>query len=155
MPVILTVMIAIPSFLLGAALGVSKGFPTFMILAAILAHKGSAAFALALAMVRSTLTRGGTYVLFACFAAATPIGVAVGEDVHEHLSGHTMLAVKAVVLSLAAGVFVYMATLHEMKDSPLIVQCSTLKGFLAMLSGVLITAAVVVLLRAAHTGHGG
>jgi zinc transporter 1/2/3 len=154
-PVILTVMIAIPSFLLGTALGVSQGFPAFMILAAILAHKGSAAFALALAMVRSTMTQRGTYILFACFAAATPVGVAIGEDVHEHLTGYTMLVVKAVILSLAAGVFVYMATLHEMEDSPLIVQCSTVKGFLAMLCGVLITGMVVLLLSVAHTAHGG
>jgi len=150
LPVILTVMIAIPSFLLGTALGISEGMAAIMILLAILAHKGSAAFALALAMVRSELTRLSTFVLFTAFAASTPLGVIIGADIHEHLSGHTMLLVKGTILSLAAGVFVFMATLHEMEHSPLIVQCRKVKGFTAMLFGLSITALVVLLMGLAR-----
>lgn len=150
-PVILTVMIAIPSFLLGTALGISEGMAAIVILLAILAHKGSAAFALALAMVRSTLTRFTTSVLFAAFACATPLGVIIGADIHEHLSGRTMLVVKGTILSLAGGVFVFMATLHEMEYSPLIVQCRKVKGFAAMLFGLGITALVVLLMGLARS----
>jgi zinc transporter ZupT len=144
-PVILTVMIAGPSFLLGTALGISEGTAAIMILLAILAHKGTAAFALALAMVRSTLTRPSMFLLITAFACATPLGVLVGADIHAHLSGRTMLLVKGTILSLAAGVFVFMATLHEMEHSPLIVQCRKAKGFAAMLVGLGITALVALL----------
>ncbi|MFC1835546.1 ZIP family metal transporter [Thermodesulfobacteriota bacterium] len=155
LPILLTVMIAIPSFLLGVALSVSAKMSGVMILVAIMAHKGSAAFALALAMARSTLTRPQSYALFLAFACSTPLGIVVGADVHDHLSGHTMVVVKSIILSLAAGVFVFMATLHEMKHSPLIVECCTLRGFLTMLFGVTITTAVVILLGIARAGHAG
>lgn len=152
-PIIMTLMIAIPSFLLGTALGVSEKLPAYMILAAILAHKGSASFALALAMVRSTLTQRATYILFALFACTTPLGVFLGADVREHISSQTMTAVKAIVLALAAGVFLFMATLHELKHSPLIVDCRTRLGFLALLLGFGVTIMVALLLHFADRGH--
>lgn len=154
-PIIMTVMIAIPSFLLGTALGVSEESMAVMILVAILIHKGSAGFALALAMVRSTLTRDRSFALFGLFACATPVGILLGADVHEYLKGYTILCLKAVILSLASGVFLYMGTLHEMKHAPLIVHCCTVRGFVALLAGLVLTALVRVLLGMAHTGHPG
>ncbi len=154
-PVIMTIMIAIPSFLLGTALGVSSTSAAIVIFFAIMAHKGSAGFALALSMVRSTMTKPQTFILYGIFACSTPLGIFVGADVRDYLSGHTMLVVKATILSLAAGVFFYMATLHELKHSPLIVDCCTRKGFAAMLSGLIITALIRLLLGIAHTGHPG
>ena len=52
-PVVMTIMIAIPSFFLGTALGMNR-----LAVVAIMAHKGSAGFALALNMARSRLSRG-------------------------------------------------------------------------------------------------
>jgi len=49
----MTIMIAIPSFFLGTALGMNR-----LAVVAIMAHKGSAGFALALNMARSRLSRG-------------------------------------------------------------------------------------------------
>lgn len=154
-PVIMTVMIAIPSFLLGTALGISDTASALMIFFAIMAHKGTAAFALALAMVRSTLTRTQTYALFGFFVLATPLGILVGADVHLYLTGLAGLVTKATILSLAAGVFLFMATLHEMKHSPIIIHCCTLPGFGLMLVGLVITALVRLILGLAHTGHPG
>ena len=154
-PVIMTIMIAIPSFLLGAALGVSATSSAVLIFFAILAHKGSAGFAIALAMVRSTMSRPRTLVLYALFAFATPVGICVGADAHRYLTGHTMLVIKAAILSGASGVFLYMGTLHEMKHAPLIVHCCTRKGFAAMLLGLIITALVRLILGLAHTAHPG
>jgi zinc transporter ZupT len=154
-PVIMTIMIAIPSFLLGTALGISKESMAVLILIAVVLHKGSAGFALALAMTRSTLTRHQSYALFGLFACSTPVGILIGADVHEDLQGPEVLYVKAFTLSLAAGVFLYMGTLHEMKHSPLIVHCCTVRGFVAMISGLVLTALVRVLLGMAHTGHPG
>jgi zinc transporter 1/2/3 len=152
-PVIMTISIAIPSFLLGTALGVSDELSGIAIWFAVVAHKGSAGFALALSMVRSTMTRAQTFMLFGLFAVSTPLGIFFGADVHDFLSGHTMLLVKAVILSLAAGVFLFMATLHEMKHAPLIVDCCTKRGFVAMFIGLVLTILVRVLLGVAHTGH--
>jgi len=126
-----------------------------MIFFAIMAHKGTAAFALALAMVRSTLTRTQTYALFGFFVLATPLGILVGADVHLYLTGLAGLVTKATILSLAAGVFLFMATLHEMKHSPIIIHCCTLPGFGLMLVGLVITALVRLILGLAHTGHPG
>lgn len=154
-PIIMTVMIAIPSFLLGTALGISATAAAMVIFGAIVAHKGSAGFALALCMVRSTMSKYQTYGLYALFACSTPIGILVGADIHQYLSGHAVLVAKAIILSLASGVFLYMATLHEMRHAPLIIHCCTPRGFVAMLVGFIVTALVRWLVGLAHTGHPG
>lgn len=154
-PIIMTVMIVIPSFLLGTALGVSGKASALLILIAVLAHKGSAGFALALAMVRSTMNRPQVFALYAFFALATPVGILVGSDVHEHLSRPTMILVKAVVLSLASGVFLFLGTLHELRHTPMIQHCCTFRGFVAMIAGLALTALVRLVLGLAHTGHPG
>lgn len=154
-PIIMTIMIAIPSFLLGTALGISAIAAALLIFLAIMAHKGSAGFALALCMVRSTMSKHQTFALYGLFAFSTPIGILVGADIHQHLSGHAVLVTKATILSLASGVFLYMATLHEMRHAPLIIHCCTPRGFGAMLVGLLVTALVRWMVGMAHTGHSG
>ena len=145
-------MIAIPSFLLGTALGVSRTFSAFFILVAILAHKGSAGFGLALTIVRSTLTRTQAYIVYGLFAISTPLGILVGADIHQFLRGDTMIIVKAFILSAAAGIFLYMCTLHGFRDTPLVKHCSGVKGFSIMLVGLILTALVRLILGLAHGG---
>ena len=149
-PIIMTCMIAIPSFFLGTALGISNTEAAVFILIAILAHKSSAGFALALKMVRSTLSRTKVFLLFITFACATPVGIIVGQHVHTMLGAHGMVVVKALVLAIASGVFLYMSTLHELKDTPLIVDCCNRKGFAVAVSGFVLTALVRLLIGEAH-----
>lgn len=149
-PVIMTIMIAAPSFFLGAALGISSGASAWMIFIAILAHKSSAGFALALKMVRSDLRWGLALALFGLFALSTPLGILVGDDLQHILTGPRAAPVKGVILSLAAGTFLYMGTLHEMRHAPLIKDCAKVKGFLSMLSGFGLTALVRWLMGTAH-----
>lgn len=149
-PVIMTIMIAVPSFFLGAALGVSGSLAAVLIFIAIVAHKGSAGFALALNMARSTMTRGQTYGLYLLFVCSTPLGIVVGGDIHHFLSGSEMVVVKGMILSLAAGTFLYMGTLHEMRHTPLIKDCGNFKGFVLMLIGFGLTALVRFLMGEAH-----
>ncbi len=151
-PIIMTVMIAIPSFLLGTALGLSETETALFILVAVLAHKSSAGFGLALTMVRSRLTRVQTYVLYGVFAVSTPIGIVAGADARHMLSGDTLVIVKAFTLSIAAGVFLYMATLHEFSNAPFIRYCSKPKNFLLMLLGLLLTFGVKLVLELGHAG---
>ncbi len=112
-----------------------------LIFIAIILHKGTAAFALMLTMVRSTLSRSQIISLFTAFALSTPLGIIVGGFVHNDLSPSAAV-IKAVVLSLGAGTFLYMGTLHEMKHASLIEHCGKRSCFLAMVAGLIITALV-------------
>lgn len=152
-PVIMTIMIAIPSFLLGAALAVSPTTAALMIFLAIIAHKGSAGFALALEMVRSSLSKQQAYALYLVFACSTPLGILIGAQVHDFIAAPEMVLVKAAILSLAAGVFLFMATLHDLEHAPLIAVCGRIQGFAALLAGFFLTAGVRALMGYAHTGH--
>ena len=151
-PVIMTLMIAIPSFLLGTAISLSETENALFILAAVLAHKSSAGFGLALSMVRSKLSVKETYIVYGMFAFSTPLGILAGADARHFLSGDTLLVVKAFTLSIAAGVFLYMATLHEFSNAPFIRHCAKPKCFLFMLFGLLLTVGVKVILKLGHAG---
>lgn len=149
-PVIMTVMIAIPSFLLGTALGVSGTLGAVMIFLAIIAHKGTAGFALAVKMVNSTMSVVQIRMLYGFFACSTPLGILVGQEARHLLTGHAMLAAKGVILSSAAGVFLYMSTMHGLRDNPLIAQCRHHSGFIAMVVGFLLTVGVRFVIGEAH-----
>lgn len=149
-PIIMTVMIAIPSFLLGTALGVSDTIQALMIFLAIVAHKGTAGFALAVKMVKSTMSRRQILALYACFALSTPVGIITGQEARGYLSGHEMLVAKGIVLSAASGVFLYMSTMHELKDNPLITHCRRHEGFIAMAVGFFLTVGVRLVIGEAH-----
>ena len=148
-PLILTAMIAFPSFFLGAALGVSEPVAAALIFVAIVLHKSTAGFALAVAMTRSNLSRPQTLILYSCFAVSTPLGILFGGSVREYMSG-SLLLLKAIVLALGAGTFLYMGTLHDMKRASLIHHCCKLSCFLTMLAGLGITALVRWIVGEAH-----
>ena len=149
-PIILTAMIAMPSFFLGAALGISDPYAASLIFIAIILHKGTAAFALALTMVRSTLTRTQGISLLLCFALTTPAGILAGGLAGRYV-GDEALLIKAIVLSLGAGTFLYMGTLHELKRTPLIEHCCNLSCFLWMIAGLVITGLVRWIIGDAHS----
>ncbi|WP_298862712.1 ZIP family metal transporter [uncultured Gimesia sp.] len=148
-PLVMTTMIALPSFFLGATLGLSDNIGATLIFIAIILHKGTAAFALMLTMVRSTLSRSQTVVLFTFFVLITPLGIIFGGFVHNELTTSTTL-IKATVLALGAGTFLYMGTMHEMKHAALIEHCRKRNCFLAMVAGLLITALVRFMVGEAH-----
>ncbi|MDG2045841.1 MAG: ZIP family metal transporter [Halioglobus sp.] len=149
-PVIMTIMIAIPSFFLGTALGISDTNAAVLIFVAIMMHKSSAALALALKMVRSTMRPGQVWLTFSLFAFATPLGILIGQEIHTWLGSDAMTIIKGVILGLAAGTFLYMATLHELVQAPMINLCNTRKGFSVMLAGFVLTALVRFIMGEAH-----
>jgi len=149
-PMIATVMIAVPSFFLGTALGMSEtAASATLIFLAVILHKGTAAFALALSMTRSTLSHRQAWILFTCFVFTTPIGILVGGAIHQGMNGKAML-IKATALALGAGTFLSMGTLHEMKRSSLIHHCCKPGCFFALLAGLVITALVRLVVGEAH-----
>jgi zinc transporter ZupT len=148
-PILMTAMIAAPSFFLGVALGISDPSSAALIFIAIMLHKSTAGFALALAMTRSRLTRTQTLALFGGFAVSTPLGILAGGLAREELTGGALLA-KATVLSLGAGTFLYMGTLHELKRSAMVESCSRPRCFFLMLAGLGLTILVRWIVGEAH-----
>jgi len=98
----------------------------------------------------ATMTRGQTVLLYGIFAFAAPIGILAGADARELLRGDAVVVVKAITLSLASGVFLYMSTMHEFHNAPLIRHCATPRGFALMLAGLLLTVGVRIILGLAH-----
>jgi len=145
-PVVMTIIIGICSFLLGTVLGVSDTLAAVMVFLAIIVHKGSSSFALALTMANSKLNRTQSYICFLCFASATPIGIVLGSIVNRYFTGEPILLFKAIITSSAAGAFLYLATTYGLKQTPFVTNCCNRKGFLIMLSGLVITIMVSILL---------
>lgn len=148
-PLLLTSMIALPSFCLGVALGVSDTAAASMIFIAIILHKGTAAFALALSMVRSTLSTPQAWMLFILFASMTPAGVAVGTLSRE-MHVPWLLPFQALVMAAGAGTFLYMAILQGLRHAPMIQYCNRREGFLALIAGFAVTAVVRLIVGEAH-----
>ena len=61
-----------------------------------------------------------------------------------------MIALRGIILSFAAGTFLYLATMHEMEHNPLVRDCGTLHGFGLMIAGFAVTAAARFLMGEAH-----
>lgn len=150
-PVLMTVMIAIPSFFMGAALGMSGTEQALLILIAILLHKSSAAFALALKLTDSSLPARRVRLVFALFVLATPIGIFAGSALGGHLGTESLLLARATVLAMAAGTFLFMAMLNELQATPLIKRCQHWRGFAAMLAGLGLTLCARLLIGEAHS----
>lgn len=142
-------MIAAPSSFLGVALGISDSTAALLIFVAVVLHKGTAAFALTLAMVRSTLTSPQAWTLFILFCSATPIGILAGGAVGQ-LQSDSALVIKAVVLAMGAGTFLFLGTLHEMKHASMIEHCCKPSCFVSMLGGLAVTALVRWIIGESH-----
>ena len=149
-PLLMTLLIAVPSFFLGTALGISGAEAAILILIAILVHKGSAAFALALQMQRSNLPRGIVLTAFTGFAFATPVGIVVGQEIQQIVTPQSLMIIKGVILGVAGGTFLFMSTLHNLARSPLIVLCGRKREYGYMLAGFILTAFVRLVLGVAH-----
>ncbi|MEO1192464.1 MAG: ZIP family metal transporter [Pseudomonadota bacterium] len=149
-PLIMTTLIAIPSFLLGAAFAVSATETAIFIFIAIMMHKSSAAFGLALMMVRSRLKHWQAWMTFLLFALATPLGIVFGADLHQNLGNEAMVLAKGIILALAGGVFLFLSTLHQFQHAAMIRICCTKNGFLFLLAGFAITALVRLIIGEAH-----
>lgn len=113
---VLTVL-SVHSFLAGLALGAQPELTgAFVIFLAIVAHKSTGGFALGVSLVRHRMPPGRAWALLALFALATPLGILVGAVMGELLEGSARTAFEAVFLGLAAGTFVYVATLDILRD---------------------------------------
>lgn len=114
---ILTLAISIHAFIEGAALGVNTALATVSIIfIAVLAHKGSESFSLVTILNRSSLSLTRINVLFLSFALVTPLGIVLGNLAAQHFVSTSGVLVTAFCNALAAGTFLYIATMHNLKE---------------------------------------
>ena len=108
--------LSIHALLEGIALGVQRELGGALVLfAAILAHKAVEGFALGVSLARSPLPARRAWALLVLFGAATPLGILAGM-IAGALESALASAVEATFLSLAAGTFVYVATLDILRE---------------------------------------
>lgn len=78
------------------------------VLIAICVHKGIESFVIASAYVQSTLSRQCIVGLMSLFACMTPLGIIVGLFLPK---GDMSIALRGILISLAAGTFLYVSFL--------------------------------------------
>ena len=140
----LTLAISIHAFIEGAALGVNTTLATVSIIfIAILAHKGSESFSLATTLSRSPLSLTRVNILFLSFAMVTPIGIALGSVVSHHFVSTSGVLATAFFNALAAGTFLYIATMHNLKEY-LLHGTRHAMNFTCMVLGLTIMAVVAI-----------
>jgi zinc transporter 1/2/3 len=113
-PFLLTMVISVHEFIAGAAIGVNLYFAsTLIIFLAILAHKAFESFSLASVLGKSSLSSKKIIILFSIFTLITPLGILLGTLVSEVLQAQTAVLTEAIFNAVAAGTFLYIATLHN------------------------------------------
>ncbi len=109
---VLLLVLSVHSLIVGMALGAQASLRgAIVVLIAISAHKGVAGFALGVSSRRSRLSRRAALPGVVFFATMTPVGILSGTGVSALLSLHGARLFEAVFDSLAAGTFLYIASL--------------------------------------------
>ncbi len=143
---LLVLSLAIHALTEGLALGVNAGISdTLIIFIAIIVHKGSESFSLAHSLARSPLGLSRLLWLFILFALMTPLGIAAGTVLKNTLSSHYGIISTAIFNALAAGTFLYIATLHQHHHhTHETVDHHPVKEFIALLFGLAMMAGVAI-----------
>lgn len=113
LPYILFTVLAIHSFIAGAAFGVNTTIASAsVVFFAIIAHKGSASFALSTEMRRYEASKKQTNTLMIVFSFMTPIGIGLATIIMQFLQNSQAQMLSAGFNAFAAGTFLYIGTLH-------------------------------------------
>ncbi len=137
------IVLSFHSLLAGAALGLSGNISVVLvILIAIIAHKWAASFALAVQLNTSSLSLKACFIAFGIFALMTPAGILLGNHLTSHLQHYPLLT--PIFLSLAAGTFLYLGTLHGLNRAVMVQRCCNLKHFSFVILGFAIMAIVAI-----------
>lgn len=137
------VILSIHSLLAGTVLGLSGSITMMvMILIAILAHKWAASFSLAVQLSKSRMSLRKAIMLFAVFTLMLPLGVGLGSSILKYTENYPLL--EPIFYSLAAGTFLYLGTLHGLKQSMMVDKCCDLKNFTFVVIGFVLMAIVAI-----------
>lgn len=114
---LLAIVLSLHSLIAGIALGLETESDAFIgVLIAILAHKGSAAFALAAVLRQNGMAHGTIWKTLLIFSTTTPLGILLGAITGSAAEGDTAHLAEAVFDALAAGTFLYVASLEIIDD---------------------------------------
>lgn len=112
-PAVLFTILAIHSIIAGMSLGLESDLLSgIVVLVAIVSHKGSASFALGVNMVNADLKKTLIRKTVLIFSMMTPIGVVLGSLISFSESDQSSIVFEAIFDSIAAGTFLYIATLE-------------------------------------------
>lgn len=113
----LLIALAVHSLISGVALGAqTEAAGAFVILIALVAHKASEGLGLGVSLVRNGVPADRATILLIGFAATTPLGIWLGSVASESLSSQGSQLFSATFVSLAAGTFIYIASLDIISE---------------------------------------
>lgn len=116
-PAVLTLALSVHSVLAGVALGAEQTLlGAAVLLIAVLAHKGSAAFALAVSFHRTKASTPLVTKIIVGFSLTTPLGMLLGSVLADWLGARSGRSFEAVFDSLAAGTFLYVASMDIIRE---------------------------------------
>ena len=99
-------------------------------------------FSLAVQLSKSRLSLRQSLIMFALFTIMLPIGVGLGSGILEYTDNYPLL--EPIFYSLAAGTFLYLGTLHGLKQSTLVDKCCDLRNFTFVVIGFALMAVVAI-----------
>ena len=114
-PYLLLLTLSIHSVIAGVTLGISSAAGAGVLLIAILAHKGAAGFALGSTFREAAIPPRACVPALLVFVGSTPAGVVLGGAALD-LLGEGSGAAEAWFKAIAAGTFIYIATLDIVRE---------------------------------------
>ena len=116
-PYILLVILSVHSIIAGATLGLEgKILGSVALFVAIIGHKGAAAFALGISLKKAEFPSSKYRKVTAAFSTMAPWGAVLGIMMATMLSSQSSVIFEAIFDSVAAGTFLYVATLDVMGE---------------------------------------
>tara|TARA_Y100000588_G_C14153528_1_gene881586 strand:- start:444 stop:1199 length:756 start_codon:yes stop_codon:yes gene_type:complete len=135
------VMLSFHSLVLATALGFSHDFPVIiMLFLAIITHKWAESFAIAVQLSKSSLSAKASIIFFLIFALMTPFGIFIGWYFNQGVETHSIF--DPILVSLSAGTFLYLGTLHGLEKCVMVEKCCNLRHFSFVIIGFLMMAGV-------------
>lgn len=137
------IMLSIHSFVLATALGFSENYSiAIMLFLAIITHKWAESFAISVQLNKSSMTHKTNLLLFISFALMTPLGIFVGMNIENEVKTNSLI--DPVLISISAGTFLYLGTLHGLERCVMVKRCCNLKYFSFVIIGFILMAAVAI-----------
>lgn len=134
-------MLSFHSLVLATALGFSHEYPVvIMLFLAIITHKWAESFAIAVQLSKSSLSPRASIAFFLVFALMTPLGIFIGWYFNRGVETHSLI--DPILVSLSAGTFLYLGTLHGLERCVMVERCCNLRHFSFVIIGFLLMAAV-------------
>lgn len=116
-PYLLLLTLSIHSIIAGMALGAQQSLAGFMIIViAILAHKSAAGFALGVSLHRIGTDVHRARKLILGFSIMTPLGIVLGTGISALLDSTGEQVFEALFDAIAAGTFLYIASLDIIRE---------------------------------------